>query len=85
MKGQQLLDGSLTGYSPQSFGVMREVFQQAWALIERNYCDPHIRELARLRLAGVIVDVAPRTGADESTVRRMALDLFMILDRDEPL
>ena len=64
---------------------MRDAFDQAWALIECSYSDIAIREAAHMRLAGAIVDVSPRTGAKVDTVRRMALDLVMILNRDEPL
>jgi hypothetical protein len=65
--------------------AMTNAFHQAWALIERKYTDPRLRQSARLRLAGAIVDVTPQTGVVEDTIRRMAVDLFMILDRDEPL
>ena len=85
MKAQTFLDGTLTGYSPDTMRTMTHAFHQAWALIERKYTDPRLREAARLRLAGTVVDVSPRTGADEATVRRMALDLFSILGRDDPL
>ena len=85
MKGQQLLDGTLIGYPSDMLRVMNQAFDQAWQSIERRYADPRLRQAARLRLASVIVDVTPRTGADLDMVMRMAFDLFMILDRDDPL
>ena len=74
----------MTGYTPHTLCVMRDAFDQAWALVQCTYSDPQVREAAHMRLAGAIVDVSPRTGAKVDTVRRMALDLFRILDRDEP-
>ena len=84
MKGQGLIDGTLAGYSPDELRVMNLALERAWALIEQRYPVTK-RDAARLRLADSIVDVSPRSGADVDTVQRMAVDLFMILDRDEPL
>lgn len=85
MKAQQFLDGSLSGYAPDTLIVMRDAFDQAWSLIEPKYRKSPTLEAARLMLADAVVDVSPRTGADVDTVRRMAMDLFLILERDQPL
>jgi hypothetical protein len=82
MKAQRFLDGTLTGYSAETLSLMRAVWDDAWCVIGHRYeGDAAIAE-GRLRLAEAVVTVTPREGGNAEDIKRMALDMVFIVERD---
>jgi hypothetical protein len=81
-KAQQLLNGTLSGYPPPTFSLMKEALAKAWPLISKRYQSIEATARGRLSLASAIVAVTPSNASEADAIVRMAIDLVNIEERD---
>ncbi len=81
-QGQQLLDGTLTGYPPPTLSLMKEAFAKSWPLVSAKYQGVEATAQARLRLARAIVAVTPPNAAHAEDIARLAIAYLSLEGRD---
>lgn len=82
MKAQRFLDGTLPGYTAETLSLMRAAFDDAWCAIVHRYEGDAAIAGGRLRLAEAVVTVTPHNGANAEDIKRRALDMVYIVERD---
>ena len=81
-KGQQLLDGALTGYPPLTLSLMKEGFAKSWPMVSARFQGVEAIAQARLRLAKAVVAVTSLDATDADVIARMAIDQLSLKERD---
>jgi len=74
MKARRLIEGA--SYPPEALAVLSRVFDQAWLEIESDFVGDSARENARLKLAGIILMLAPEHVGNADELKRTALKLM---------
>jgi hypothetical protein len=82
LKGQQLLDGTLTGYPPPTLSLMKEAFAKSWPVVSAKYEGVEATAQGRLRLARAVVAVTSPTATNADDIARMAIDYVTLEERD---
>ena len=82
MRARQLIDNST--YDPELIAIMRKAFDAAWSEIKVRYPDDlWTVEVARERLAHIVLAVTRRKSNDPEAIKRQTLRLLGLADEDD--
>jgi hypothetical protein len=80
MQARALIDNA--SYGPETLKVLCEAFDGAWAEISSQYSyDDVTREVARLRLAQVVLSFAVEDSRDAEPIKRAALNTMAVMSQ----